>query len=260
MVNIAITTVPERQNEAEAFAEVLSLKIIPFQVASSEYEFVLAFTSERVELHWLAEPDMNAIYVDFLHGAVAHRRRFGGGRGQLLAKAVGIKKNKTESLRILDATAGLGKDAFVLATLGCDVLMVERSPIIAALLRDGLVRAQQDPSFVNLKLQLLVGDAIDIIDEFSKDEKNTVYRPDVIYLDPMYPERTKSALVKKEMRCLRAFIGADLDAEKLLQAALKGARKRVVVKRPRLAPTISGPQPHLFMSGKSSRFDIYLIS
>jgi 16S rRNA (guanine1516-N2)-methyltransferase len=84
-------------------------------------------------------------------------------------------------------------------------------------------------------------------------------RPEVIYLDPMYPHRTKSSLVKKEMRILRVLAGDDQDAAGLLVAALACARKRVVVKRPRLAPRIEGQTPSTEITSKNSRYDVYLI-
>src|SRR5690606_8938845 len=104
--------------------------------------FVLVLTGERLELR---QDGLNApgpVFVDFIGGAVGHRRRFGGGRGQPLAKAVGLKGG--ENPRVLDATAGLGRDAFVLACLGSVVTLVERSPVVAALLEDGLLRAESD--------------------------------------------------------------------------------------------------------------------
>lgn len=195
--------------------------------------------------------EKSVVFVDFLHGALAHRKKFGGGKNQLIAKAVGIKPKV--KLSVLDVTAGLGRDAFVLATLGCDVVMCERSEIIHALLQDGIERARVEPWFQQLSLSLIDADALDYLSTIAEEKK-----PDVIYIDPMFPEKTKSALVKKEMRVLRDVVGDDLDAEKLLAAALPVAKKRVVVKRAKLAPTISDRKPDVIYTGKSSRFDVYL--
>ncbi len=195
--------------------------------------------------------EKSLVYVDFLDGALAHRRKYGGGKNQLIAKAVGIKPKI--KLSVLDVTAGLGRDAFVLATLGCDVSMCERSPIIYALLEDGLKRAQKEEWFLQLSLKLIHADAIEYLKLISKENF-----PDVIYIDPMFPEKNKSALVKKEMRALRDVVGDDLDAEKLLSAALLVAKKRVVVKRAKLAPTLTSKKPDVVYEGKSSRFDVYL--
>ncbi len=193
--------------------------------------------------------------MDFAGGAAEHRRRFGGGRGQPLARAIGLKGGATPS--VLDATAGLGRDAFVLACLGCKVHLLERSPIACALLQDGLKRAGNDPeigAMVRERMTLSIGDALAFMLQISE-----LARPEVIYLDPMYPPRSKSAMVKKEMRVFHALIGKDEDAPALLETALKCARKRVVVKRPRLADAIAGPKPSMTIEGKNTRFDVYLI-
>ncbi len=188
------------------------------------------------------------LQIDFLSGAVNHRRQFGGGRGQLIAKAVGVKSG--QQLSVLDVTAGLGRDAFVLATLGCDVTLCERSQEIHDLLQDAIRRANAEPWFQALSFKLLHVDAIAYLSQID-------WQPDVIYIDPMYPPKNKSALPKKEMILLRELVGDDLDAETLFQAARKVAKKRVVVKRARLAPTVSLEKLDIVFEGKSSRFDVY---
>lgn len=192
------------------------------------------------------------VYVDFVHGAVGHRRQFGGGKNQLIAKAVGIKSSK-EKLTVLDVTAGLGRDAFVLASLGCDVLMCERSSIIYQLLQDGLRRAEKETWFSKLNLKLIHADAMDYLNSLQDSI------PDVIYIDPMFPEKTKSALVKKEMRVLREVVGDDVDAAELLSLALTKAKKRVVVKRSRLALALTNQMPSHQYAGKTGRYDVYVI-
>jgi len=210
--------------------------------------YQLTFVDGRLSLK---VSEKSAVYVDFVEGALAHRKKYGGGKSQLIAKAVGIKPKI--KLSVLDVTAGLGRDAFVLASLGCDVIMCERSPIIHALLQDGLMRAQKETWFQALSLKLIQMDACDYLSKITAENN-----PDVIYIDPMFPEKTKSALVKKEMRVLRDIVGDDLDSEKLLSAALSIAKKRVVVKRSKLAPTLSDKKPDVVYTGKSSRFDVYL--
>ena len=191
------------------------------------------------------------IRVDFISGAVAHRRLFGGGSGQMIAKAVGIAPGIRPTM--IDATAGLGRDAFVLAELGCAMTLIERQPLIAALLEDGLQRASADPEVgpIVARMKLLCGNAIELLSAWNDEA------PQVIYLDPMFPHRDKSALVKKEMRLFRPLAGDDDDAPALLDAALALATHRVVVKRPRKAPAIAGKPPGYALEGKSSRFDIY---
>lgn len=216
-----------------------------------EAEFALQVTDDGLQLQQLGADSSGPVRVDFVEGAVAHRRLFGGGSGQMIAKAVGIQPGVRP--RVLDATAGLGKDAFVLASLGCNMSLIERQPIIAALLEDGLARGLRDREVGQIiaQMRLLTGNAIDLIRAWEGEP------PQVIYLDPMFPHREKTALVKKEMRLFRPLVGDDMDAPALLEAALALATHRVVVKRPRKAPCIDGPKPSYALDGKSSRYDIY---
>jgi 16S rRNA (guanine1516-N2)-methyltransferase len=200
-----------------------------------------------------AGPDApGAVRVDFVEGAMAHRRQFGGGAGQMVAKAVGLRGAIRPS--VLDATAGLGRDAFVLAALGCQVTLIERQPVIAALLADGLQRALAaggEVAEIAARMHLIHADAIHAMQDWQGPA------PQVIHLDPMFPHRDKSALVKKEMRLFRPLAGDDLDAPALLAAALQLASHRVAVKRPRKAPAIDGAPPSAQLNGQSSRYDIY---
>ncbi|NIY84608.1 class I SAM-dependent methyltransferase [Vibrio hepatarius] len=227
---------------------------------SSDSEFALVLTAGRLELRKLDEPKLGAIFVDLIGGAVGHRRKFGGGKGQAIAKAAGLNKGATPT--ILDGTAGLGRDAFVLASLGCKVQMVERHPVVSALLDDGLQRAKQDPEiggWVGERMSLIHASSHTALDDLAQDESFT--KPDVVYLDPMYPHpenKKKSALVKKEMRVFQSLVGADLDADNLLQPALTLATKRVVVKRPDYANWLADQKPTMAIETKKNRFDVYV--
>jgi len=238
---------PQREEEARAFAERCGLTY-------GEAHFQLQFTSEHLQLINKEEPKAGAVYVDFVGGAVGHRRRFGGGRGQAIAKAVGLKGGANPD--VVDATGGLGRDAFVLASLGCKVTLIERSPIVAALLEDGLKRARGDEEigpWIGERLRLVYADAIEWMDTLEENDF-----PEVVYLDPMFPHRSKSALVKKEMRLLQQLLGVDPDADALLPSALRIARKRVVVKRPDVAPHLAGVEPTVSINSKKHRFDVYV--
>ncbi len=104
---------------------------------------------------------------------------------------------------MVDATAGLGRDAFVLAALGCQVQMLERNPVVAALLDDGLRRGYLDAEigpWLRERLTLLHASSLTALVAIEP-------RPEVVYLDPMYPHRQKSALVKKEMRVFQSLVG-----------------------------------------------------
>jgi len=219
--------------------------------AQADADFALQLGAEGLQFVELGPQAPGAVRVDFVEGAVAHRRLFGGGTGQMIAKAVGVQPGVRP--QVLDATAGLGRDAFVLASLGCSMTLIERQPLIAALLEDGLARARQSAEVAPIaaQMRLLQGNAIELLSAWADEA------PQVIYLDPMFPHRDKSALVKKEMRLFRPLVGDDLDAPALLAAALALASHRVVVKRPRKAPCIEGAKPSYVLEGKSSRYDIY---
>jgi 16S rRNA (guanine1516-N2)-methyltransferase len=222
---------------------------LPLQ--ADEAEFALQLGENGLQLQLLGPQAPGPVRVDFVEGGAAHRRQFGGGSGQMIAKAVGLQPGIRPC--VLDATAGLGRDAFVLAALGCEMVLFERQPLIAALLEDGLARGSEDADVRPIveRMRLLQGNAIELMEHWQGDP------PQVIYLDPMFPHREKSALVKKEMRLFRPFVGDDLDAGTLLEQALALASHRVVVKRPRKAPAIEGLKPGYNLEGKSSRYDIY---
>lgn len=246
--------IPENTHRAKQFAKQFN---IPYcEISKCTTEWILIYTAKQLVLRHKNNKLGGPIYVDFLSSKTTYRQKYGGGKNQLIAKAVGLKSN--EQLTVLDVTAGLGQDAFVLACLGCKVLMLERSPIIAALLADGLTRAQHDDDFrQNYDLRLIQIDSISYLNQLL--EKKCDY-PDVIYCDPMYPHRTKSALVKKELRVLREIVGDDIDAEQLLKLALQVAKKRVVVKRPKLASSINNIKPSIIFNSTNTRYDVYLVS
>ena len=255
-ITIAVTASPETSTtiaQAQELAAALDLNLT--SPTDTTYPLLLTVTPEHLELRQTDPKGPGPVFVDFISGAVAFRRKHGGGRKQDLGRAVGLKANRCPT--VIDATGGLARDSFVLANLGCKVTLIERSPIIAALVNDGLKRAIADPetgAIIKDRLRLLVGDSCDLLAKITGAQ-----RPEVIYLDPMYPHRSKSALVKKEMRILRMLVGDDPDAPKLLAAALSCANERVVVKRPIKAEPITGPTPNMAITGKTGRFDVYFI-
>lgn len=215
-----------------------------------ELKFLLQLNQQVLELLKLDEPKLGGIKVDFVEGAIAHRRKFGGGRGQDIAKAIGLKHGFTP--HILDATAGLGRDAFVLASLGCQVTLMERMPVVAALLDDGLERAKLNSEISE------IANRMKLVHASSIESMELTQQVDVVYLDPMYPHREKSAAVKKEMRVFQSLVGEDLDADALLAPALALAKYRVVVKRPNYAPPLNNIKPNTSIKMKKNRFDVYV--
>lgn len=199
----------------------------------------------------MAQP-VQELRVDFVSGAVAHRLRFGGGRGQALAKAMGLRAGKTPT--VIDATAGLGRDSFLLASLGAQVTMIERSDQMHALLAKGMDEAvQAGGDFANIigRMTLVKGDAKDVLPTLLAD---------AILIDPMHPPRKNSALVKRELRQVREIVGTDEDAADLVRVALQTARNRVVLKWPAKADAIEGIQAcsHQIL-GKSTRYDVFMV-
>jgi 16S rRNA (guanine1516-N2)-methyltransferase len=179
------------------------------------------------------------------------------GRGRdLLVRAVGrVEPEDT----VADATAGLGADAFRLAAHGVHVVMIEREPLVAALLQDALERAHKGAEGSAARdaaerMDLLVGDARDVLGRLAPP-------PAVVVVDPMFPETGKRALPNKGMALFRALLGGDADATELLEAALGVARRRVVVKRPRRAPALGleagVPPPSGSVVGTTTRYDLY---
>ncbi|HCO59787.1 MAG TPA: SAM-dependent methyltransferase [Porticoccaceae bacterium] len=210
------------------------------------------------------------IRCDFVSGAARHRRRYGGGTGQALARAVGLSSGFKPL--VADLTAGLGRDGFVLASLGARVIWLERHPIVAALLADGLDRLRTAAAFDRQSRdggdqhEHVLAEIVARLSFYEQDGRAWLEdgcrrdTPDVIYLDPMFPGRDKSAAVKKEMAAFQELVGGDDDAGKLLDAALKVARYRVVVKRPRGALFLAERKPTFTLEGKTTRFDVYSLA
>ena len=245
-------------------------------VSAPSVPLVLNTTSASVELarslglrlvdEWSEQPDQLHVFFDegrLVIGLAPHNRenpvavdfelslrnRHPG--KELLLKAVGGSRNRAT---VLDATAGLGRDSFLMASYGCTVTMCERMPVVAALLADGLRRAGRSYDCAEIASRMDL-----------RQENAGVYLaglaeadcPDVVYLDPMFPVSGKSALVKKEMRLFHSLVGLDEDSGVLLDLALQRARHRVVVKRPPKAPYLGERKPQLSIAGKAVRFDIY---
>ena len=187
----------------------------------------------------------------FIEGPILHRLKYGKGRGQNLAKAVGMKSNKNRN--IIDATAGLGYDSFILASLGANVTLIERSQKMHTLLQNGIDEGisfgGEIENIVN-RMELLFGDSKDILPKLT---------PEVIMIDTMYKDRKKTALVKNNMRLVREIVGPDSDYIELLKIALNCAKNRVVLKQPRYAEPIKEITKcsHQIL-GKTIRYDVFM--
>lgn len=226
---------PELELQARELGNSLNLEI------NKDDDCCLFLTRENLTLK---TPAFNLLYVDFSLNSWVRRKAEGKKQG--LVRACKPKPNLT----IIDATAGWGRDAAILAALGAEVLMIERNPIVAALLADALSR-REFAEQAQMKLSLHSGDALSFLSNL-----NPTQYPDVIYIDPMHPIRTKSALVKKDMQVLQEILGSDEDALELIKIAVKRVKQRVVVKWPQKSNSLLVPDSSI--SGRTVRFDMYL--
>lgn len=247
--------------KAEALSKRLELPVyeskpIKGKVKFNSEQWQLVFTDKGLALRLSSEPNWGDIRVDFTSAQLAYRKQHGGGKNEAIAKAIGVKGD--QSLKVLDCTAGMGVDSFVLASVGASVTMIERNPLIAALLEDGLERAQSffadDMSACVHNMKLVHADAA----EFIQTSSETF---DAVYLDPMFPHKKKSAMVKKEMQAFQKLLGPDVDSDDVFQQAIEIATQRVVVKRPSHAESLSHGQfskPSVQITTKKHRYDVYI--
>ena len=216
-------------------------------------ELLLVLGPQGLALRRPNDPALTGeLRVDFDRPAA--RRRQQSPHRELVVQAARLRR-AGESPLVVDATAGLGRDGCLLAAAGFRVVLCERNPVVAALLRDGLARAALLPrtAAIAARIRLIAADFADGLEQLSE-------RPAVIYLDPMFPPRSKSAKVKQELQLLQLLEGTgngESDAARLLQTALAAGPRKVVVKRPLKGPALAGPAPSHVLRGKAVRFDVY---
>lgn len=243
---------PSSLTTAQTLALELQLPIIT--KATHEYDYFLLITSSYIGLKKNNSP-ARPLYIDFAKGKTGYRLKQSSLRKEALVRALGLKAHSTK--KIIDATGGLARDTYLLAGFGFQVTMLERSPIIYTIIADAIVRGLQNPLTHNTvaRITLIKTDATTYLEQFSNDDK-----PALIYLDPMFEERSNTALPKQDMLIFHDIVGDDTDSALLLQKALSCAKERVVVKRPRKAlPLPNAIEPSFSLTGSSSRFDIYLL-
>ncbi|MGZ5278921.1 MAG: class I SAM-dependent methyltransferase [Pseudobdellovibrionaceae bacterium] len=187
----------------------------------------------------LKDEELGLLHLDFINDTTNYSRTAHRGKSELIAKAVGLAKGHK---RVFDATLGLAQDAWFLTQLGAEVEGCERSPVVYLLLFDALQRSGE------LRLKIHYGDSI--------EKLQNLQNISTVFLDPMFPDKKKSALPRKEMRIFRKWVGDDMDAQALLQMALRSTAERVVVKRPIKAPDLQSGVVHSF-EGKTVRYDLY---
>ncbi len=232
--------------DMEYLAEILPNDIQKIQSINAINGLYLSFKNNTLCLAHTQQKGQ--VSVDFAGGKLDYRRQKGG--GEQIAKAVNYKENHSA----IDATAGLGRDSFILASHGMEVHLFERHPIVAALLHDGLRRAAMLPELEEITARMHLH-----AQSFCFANIHHIPKTDIVYLDPMYPARQKSAAIKKEMAYFHELVGvANSDEEDMLKTAQTLSKKRVVVKRPRLGDFLNQQKPAYQYDGKSTRFDVYL--
>lgn len=219
-------------------------------------QFRLLQAREGLALVALAAAELGVLHIDLLRGSAGWRSG-ARARGERLVRACGVLRagpnGDAGPRRIVDGTGGLGTDSWLLASAGATVIACEQHPVLAALLNDGLQRASADVPEVAARISVLQGDvrrhlaALDV---------------EVLYLDPMYPQRRKAALGDRRLRSVAALLRADGvvadDAAGLVQAGLARGIARVVLKRPKHAQVDVARPPSHSLDGRSTRFDVWI--
>ena len=182
--------------------------------------------------------------IDFNADKKNYRKKKGSLKSELISKAMGSGKY---GFKVLDLSAGLGIDALFLSQMGYEVTAVERNSIIYLALKTAQEQLSESDA---KKVKFFHDSALDFLNS-SKDNY------DIIYFDPMFPEKKKSALSKQEMILFRNLVGTDGDASEVIDFVLKSKKaKRFVLKRPLKAPPLK-QKPEFSFLGKLIRFDIY---
>ena len=238
--NLILCAVPE----LEADARTLAVKLgVPMADAPAAGQLCLQLKTDGLYL----ERDGLSLRGDF--AAMLPRLRPNALNGEMLVKAARLKGFEGTPTAV-DATAGLGEDALLLAAAGFSVTLFERNPVIAALLRDALVRAAEVPELREIvgRMTLREGDSIRGLRELETP-------PEVILLDPMFPARRKSGLIGKKLQLLQRLEAPCADEAELLDAAIAAGPRKVVVKRPLKGPNLADRKPAYSIRGKAVRYD-----
>ncbi len=240
----AVWATPFSQEKAQQLADSLQLPL--HSEKSAAVDFYLYYTSNGLTLIG-THLNLGPLHLDFNQGALSQRLEKASIRNEALARAVGLHKKR--DAHICDATAGIGREGCLLAALGAQITLVERSPIMVALLKDALERCEAP---WREGVHLVAADSVDFLN-------TTLAEFDVIYLDPMFEVHSHKAQVKKEMQYLQALMGPQEDGDALFRVALSRNPWRIVVKRPLKAPSLLAQKPDFCLKLKTYRFDVYVL-
>ena len=227
---------------AESFARKTGAPIVD---KPGEY-LTIHFDSKGVSLSGLG-----LTYQGDFAETMMHRVTNGRLQHEMLVKAASSEK---EGRKAIDATAGMGEDAFLLAAQGYEVTLYEQNPVVAALLKDAIRRAKKNQILKDIAGRMKVVEA-DSVESMSK----LLDPVDVIYLDPMFPARQKSSLINKKLQLIQKLEPPCSEETDLFDAALKVGPSRIIVKRPLKSEYLAGREPSYTLKGKAIRYDCYVL-
>lgn len=174
--------------------------------------------------------------------------------GRLLHEML-VKATKTdvEGLVAVDATAGMGEDAFLIAANGYNVTLHEQNPVVALLLKDAIKRAKRQPILKDIvsRMHVVEGDSVELLSK-------RLDPVDLVYLDPMFPGRQKSGLIGKKLQLIQKMESPCSNEDSLFDAAISAGPSKIIVKRPLKAPFLAGRKPNYSLDGKAIRYDCYV--
>ena len=232
---------------AQGLAERLGVAVEPHGTAAAAGVLCLLVGEKGLSL----EGDGMSLAADL--SRMVPRLRAGNLSRELVVRAARIR-GAAGPLTAVDATAGMGEDSLLLAAAGFSVTLFERDPVICALLGDALARAAADPALAEAvsRMELRGEDSVAAMPALG-------FSPDVVLLDPMFPERRKSAAVKKKLQLIQRLERPCDDERGLMEAARTAGPRRIVVKRPAKGPWLAGEKPSYTVAGKAIRYDCYAL-
>lgn len=180
-----------------------------------------------------------------------HRVTNGRLQHEMLVRAA---KSDKPGRKAIDATAGMGEDAFLLAAQGYEVTLFEQNPVIAVLLKDALRRAKKHPVLKDIASRM------NLVQDNSVEGMSKLLDPvDVIYLDPMFPARQKSSLINKKLQLIQKLEPPCSEETDLFDAAISASPSKIIVKRPLKSEFLAGRKPSYTLNGKAIRYDCYIL-
>jgi 16S rRNA (guanine1516-N2)-methyltransferase len=232
--------------EAEQLAAKLHVRAVQEKAEAERADLFLQLSPDGLQL----TDGKLALRGDFTKQL--SRLRQGNLPRELLVRAAKIKGIHTPT--VVDATAGLGEDALLLAAAGFSVQLYEYDPVIAALLKDAMRRAAKEPELADIvsRMQVFEEDSVKALPQLPT-------APDVVLLDPMFPARQKSALIKKKFQLLQKLESPCAEEDALMQAAIEAHPRKIVVKRPRKGPFLAERKPSYSLQGKAIRYDCIVL-